>query len=1419
MKKLHIKNLILSFLAVVLCCGTFVLSSLSANAKVVSAITPPSNSPVEKITSNAIKQQTNQFAINSLTNLNPTNSNEGLILIELYKDGNYAYYSLNGKDYSTNSDGTTFIHKTGNSNWGDWGTGNSDKPTTNSPKNGQFASYISLSRNIAFALKNGHVKIDASASYSSEKCYSSDSVDSIRAELMLYSSADNNLRVSDIKDWQELSDFKLEEFTFQTEQIADIYDSLEFSIKNKLKGTGWYNVMKIQNPIIKFTTSDVTAPTLDIDFDKATDEWTNSRIVTIDVSDNDSGIQKVEYKLGNGEWTVLEGANFIENLEYVTEKSLSFEMTTNEKLKIRVTDNVGYMVEKEYEENHIDRVSPSLTVNTYRVETDLSFDFNVNLFSNHSDFVSPESYYYTYTLNGVTSEKISLSNGLNHFETDEVGEYEFSFYAEDEAGNSMTPIVMAQIFKKQIIIDSVVEKYIYSDEVIDLEYSKPKINGEIASAEELEKAGFTLNITQGEKTATIKDVGNYNYAFGCSNEYYILEKSGTAIVDPYKLALSVTENSFEYDRHQKGLLFTIDKDVPVSVVYTDLEGNIITPVSIGEYLVTIKYVADQNYVLDETVKLNIIPHKLKVVANNVSLDYGTLSMNFDEDLKNYFSMSVTGALEGDNLIFDLVCDYLKDAGTYTITFKQKSGLSSEEEQILKNYDIEYVDGVLEINKISAYILPGENQSKVYSELDPNEFYYSVSGLVYNDELNLKLTRESGEDVGFYQYTLESFENKNYNLVVIPSTFQITKRIAYVIVDNNQSKVYGDSDPAFTFSTLSSNVLEKDIEFIQSCIVREAGENVGVYKLSFDKTKAKNYAVVFIGSNFTINKKDLTIIADEIHAEYGDEQSLTYKTVGLVSGDTLYGTLTREQGTTLGEYTISQGTLSNENYNISFVGAKYIIGKKHIVIEVNSSSKHYGEADNLTYTISGTDASLSITLKREIGEDAGVYDINGYVFDDLNYEVEFISGKYEILPAELSVKINSSNKTFGNVDPEFTYEVVGLVNKENLTLPVVREVGENVGIYRLYLGEMDLQNYVITSVEEADFEITKADVELILNDKTVTYNGSAFHIDAIDTPFDITYTYTTKNGRVVEPSNIVNAGEYKVYAYFAGDENHNEATSNVATILIKQKLVPITLKKCAFNYTGNAQAPEFDINLDEDVSVIVTYVSGVIDPTEVGEYDFIITSNDINYTCSLTDMPFGGTLVIFEGFMSSTDGAQAVSDSVGLSSFGIQLFEDRDSNLKSRFNALRDGRRCLSVYNFKTTDEYQGNGDVVTVSIKASDNKDVKIYTIDSTGRMCAVSYTVKGGYYVLSVNDLSSSILVTASDNTMMFAKVITVTLILFLCYFITKTVRRNKRNHFFKRNTTIKYVDYEELKSNSEIVEAVSFEAEVVSGDKFIDN
>ena len=101
-------------------------------------------------------------------------------------------------------------------------------------------------------------------------------------------------------------------------------------------------------------------------------------------------------------------------------------------------------------------------------------------------------------------------------------------------------------------------------------------------------------------------------------------------------------------------------------------------------------------------------------------------------------------------------------------------------------------------------------------------------------------------------------------------------------------------------------------------------------------------------DFTIAKATVTVTADAKIKSYGDEDpSLTYTAEGLLGGDTLTsaltGALSREEGENVGSYAITLGTLSADNYTISFVGADFTIQAKEVtdpIVTLDQTSYQY-----------------------------------------------------------------------------------------------------------------------------------------------------------------------------------------------------------------------------------------------------------------------------------------------------------------------------------------------------------------------------------------------------------------------------------------------------------------------------------------------
>jgi len=264
--------------------------------------------------------------------------------------------------------------------------------------------------------------------------------------------------------------------------------------------------------------------------------------------------------------------------------------------------------------------------------------------------------------------------------------------------------------------------------------------------------------------------------------------------------------------------------------------------------------------------------------------------------------------------------------------------------------------------------------------------YSITAgsLAYSDAFTGALTRDAGEGVGTYpirQGTLAL--TANYELTFVEGIFTISPLpVVTVTVDPGQSKVYGNADPVFTYSSNPSGVT------FTGALSRAAGENVGTYS-----------------DYFEITPKSITVTADPKTKVYGDaDPALTYQaSPALLNGDSFSGSLTRAAGENVGAHQITQGTLTaGDNYAITFIPADLTITKRSIEVTADNQSKQVGEPDPaLTYSITAGSLAFSDAftgaLTRNTGEAVGTYAIKqGTLALSSNYELTFVEGAFTIL---------------------------------------------------------------------------------------------------------------------------------------------------------------------------------------------------------------------------------------------------------------------------------------------------------------------------------------------------------------------------------------------------------------------------------------
>ena len=113
----------------------------------------------------------------------------------------------------------------------------------------------------------------------------------------------------------------------------------------------------------------------------------------------------------------------------------------------------------------------------------------------------------------------------------------------------------------------------------------------------------------------------------------------------------------------------------------------------------------------------------------------------------------------------------------------------------------------------------------------------------------------------------------------------------------KSKVYGDADPALTFTNSS---LGAGVD-VNGALTRASGESVngGPYAITqgtVTNANNPNYTITYVGANLTITARPITVTAVAKSKVYGDaDPALTFTNSSLGAGVDVNGALTRASG--------------------------------------------------------------------------------------------------------------------------------------------------------------------------------------------------------------------------------------------------------------------------------------------------------------------------------------------------------------------------------------------------------------------------------------------------------------------------------------------------------------------------------------------
>jgi len=417
-----------------------------------------------------------------------------------------------------------------------------------------------------------------------------------------------------------------------------------------------------------------------------------------------------------------------------------------------------------------------------------------------------------------------------------------------------------------------------------------------------------------------------------------------------------------------------------------------------------------------------------------------------------------------------------------------------------DYTITFVPAVLSITAASLTVT-ADAKTKVYGEVDPS-LTFAVTGLVNGDSSSVvtgSLSRSGSEHVGDHSINQGSVVASDYTITFVPAVLSVTPA-SLTVTAVAKSKVYGQVDPALTF--VASGLVNGDsVSVVTGSLVRVVGEHVGSRQIQLGSVAASDYTITFVPAVLSITAASLTVTADAKSRGYGStDPALTFTATGLTNGDTasdLGVTLHREPGESVGSYAITLAAVTNGDYQVSFVGASFVIHRAVLNLVVTDASKVYGEADpSLAFTatgfVNGDNASvIQGALVREAGEHVGTYLITAGTVTAGDYDINIVSATFTITKASLTITVEAKSKTYAGQDPTLTYSASGFVNGDTssvLSGDISRISGSHVGSYAIGLGTLTSSDYTLVLVA-ANLTITPATLYVSAHSSSKTYGNA------------------------------------------------------------------------------------------------------------------------------------------------------------------------------------------------------------------------------------------------------------------------------------------------------------------------------------------
>ena len=571
-------------------------------------------------------------------------------------------------------------------------------------------------------------------------------------------------------------------------------------------------------------------------------------------------------------------------------------------------------------------------------------------------------------------------------------------------------------------------------------------------------AGDDPSVIDTPPTCTVSgphtDVGTYPIVCsgGVDDAYTFTYVNGTLTVTPRALVVTPTDKSKNYGDVFTAFTGTITGVQPgdvITVTYASTGAPATAPV--GDYPITATLTDPGNRLSNYTVTLNtgtltVIQRALTVTPADKTKIYG--------DVFSAFTGTITGIQNGDNITATYASTGAPapaTVGTYPITVTL-----NDPGNVLSNYTVILNTGTLTVTQRALVVTP-DNQSKVFGTVF-TAFTGTITGIQNGDNITATYASTgapAAAPVGTYPITatLNDPGNRlaNYTVTLNQGTLTVGLTVLTVTA-NDQTKVYGAADPAFTFtySGFQGTDTPAVLTTQPTCQVTAPHIDVGTYAITCSGGVDDNYIFNYVPATLTITPRALTVTPDNKTKVYGDVfTTFTGVITGIQGGDNItatYASAGAPATAAVGAYPIT-ATLNDpggrlSNYTVTLNTGTLTVTQRALMVTPTDQSKLYGNVFTaFTGTIVGiqngdpitaTYASPGAPANAAVGTYPITATLNAPAGVLANYAITSNTGTLIVTQRDLTVTPADKTKTYGTLFTAFTGSIVGLQNGDAIT---------------------------------------------------------------------------------------------------------------------------------------------------------------------------------------------------------------------------------------------------------------------------------------------------------------------------------------------------------------------------------------------------